>query len=76
MGRLDMDQVLNHMWEVRVSNPYPVISQPTGGRRKFKQQIKSHLKLVNYCFILAQFQIKRDYFFLVYSTFIQFCKHN
>ena len=48
-----------------------MISQPTdNGEIK---QLKSHFLLVNFNFILAQFQIKRAHFSLVFPTYVQFC---
>ena len=41
-----------------------------------QQQLKSQLLLVNFYFVLAQFQIKRARFSLVFTTYVQFCKKN
>ena len=49
-----------------------MISQPADGERRFKQQLKSQLLLVNFYFVLAQFQIKMDRFSLVFPTYVPF----
>ena len=50
-----------------------MISQPTYVRRVFKQELKSHLLLVDFHFVLAQFQIKRGRFSKLLPTYIQLC---
>ena len=50
------------------SDTYPMLSQPTDGGRRVKQQ----LLLVNFYFVLAQFQIYRYLFPLIFPTYVLF----
>ena len=71
------ERFLSHLWEGRGSDSYPIISQPKDIRRvvKQQQQLKSQLILVNFYFVLAQFQIKIARFSMVFTTYVQFCTH-
>ena len=44
--------------------------------RRVKQQLKSQLLLVNFYFVLPQFQIKRACFSFVFPAYVQLCTHN
>ena len=50
-----------------------MLSQPTGGGRRVKQQLKLQLLLVNFYLVLAQLQINRAHFSLVFPTQGPFC---
>ena len=50
-----------------------MLSQPIGDERRVKQKIKSNLLLGNFYSVLAQFQIKRAHFFLVFPAYVLFC---
>ena len=66
------EQLLSHLWEGRGYDAYPMIYKPTYGGRIVKQQLKSQLILVNFCFVLNQFQIKIANFYEVFPTCVQF----
>ena len=63
---------LNLLQDGRVSDSYPMIAQPTPSGRRVKKQLKSHLLLVNFYFVLAKFHIKRAHFPFVFPTQVQF----
>ena len=48
------------------------LDEETTGSRQYCT-LRSQLILVNFYFVLSQFQIKRDHFSLAFTTYVQFC---